>query len=178
MLFDKQMMPSDHRHFTDTKRTNCNPIFGCRCGMNGYRKSGARCGASRSPRRLYRCVADRACKIAGWRAASRRSRPAGPFRPADRETPGVARSRHGAHGSARYATWRDWRETPTAIRTRRQRLRQQIHRQVRAPGHRGRHRAQPAARGPPGPRRSNHRRRQVLTADRDPVRHLSPSTEE
>jgi hypothetical protein len=118
MLFDKQMMPSDHRHFTDTKRTNCNPIFGCRCGMDGYRKSGARCGASRSPRRLYRCVADRACKIAGWRAASRRSRPAGPFRPADRETPGVARSRHGAHGSARYATWRDWRETPTAIRTR------------------------------------------------------------
>jgi pimeloyl-ACP methyl ester carboxylesterase len=49
---------------------------------------------------------------------------------------------------------RQWRAAPG-----RQRLRQQIHRQVRAPGRRGRHRTQPAARGSAGFRRSHHRRR-------------------
>ena len=47
----------------------------------------------------------------------------------------------------------------------RHRLRQQIHRQVPAPGRRGRHRTQSAARSSAGFRQSYHRRRQVLTIE-------------
>ena len=95
MLFDKQIVPNDHHHFAATKRTNCNTTFWMPMRHERLPQVRRRCSASRSPRPWYRCVADRARKMAGWRAASRRFRPAGPFRPADQETPGVPRARAG-----------------------------------------------------------------------------------
>jgi hypothetical protein len=69
--------------------------------------------------------------------------------------PGAAARRLPGHRGARHHP--GGRRQRRAAR-RRQRLRQQIHRQVRAPGDRGRHRPQPAARGPAGFRAGGHRR--------------------
>lgn len=75
--------------------------------MNGYRKSGA--DAARAVHRDVGTDASRTVHAklpVGGRLADAPGRQARSV-PPDRETPGVARSRHGAHGSARYATWRD-----------------------------------------------------------------------
>jgi hypothetical protein len=109
MLFDKQIVPNDHHHFAATKRTNCNTTFWMPMRHERLPQVRRRCSASRSPRPWYRCVADRARKMAGWRAASRRFRPAGPFRPADQETPGRSA---GSSGPAPH--WRAPGTVPTA----------------------------------------------------------------
>ena len=70
-----------------------------------------------------------------------------------------------------------WRETPTARRTRTPAPTPANSPASTSTGSSRAASGTTCRKRPPGLRRSNHRRRQVLTADRDPVRHLSPSTE-